>query len=44
MFSRIYISNNGGFAIFEPKVKKPGSAGRMIAVMPPQPPAHGRKS
>jgi hypothetical protein len=44
MFSRIYISNNGGFAIFEPKVKKPGSAGRMIAVMPPQPPGHGRKS
>jgi predicted aspartyl protease len=44
MFSRIYISNREGFAIFEPKMKKPGSLGRMIAVMPPQPPGHGHKS
>ncbi len=44
MFTRIYISNHGGFAIFEPKMKKPGSPGRMIAVMPPQLPGHGGKS
>ncbi len=44
MFSRIYISNREGFAIFEPKMKKPGSLGPMIAVMPPQPPGHGGKS
>jgi predicted aspartyl protease len=44
MFTRIYISNNGGFAIFEPKVKKHGPSGRMIADLPPQPPGHGRKS
>ncbi len=44
MFSRIYISNRKEFAIFEPKMKKPGSPGRMIAVMPPQPPGHGHKS
>lgn len=44
LFTRIYISNNGGFAIFEPKVKKPGSSGRMIAVLPPQAQGHGGKS
>jgi hypothetical protein len=44
MFTRIYISNSGGFAMFEPKVKKPGSPGRMMADLPPQPPGHGRKS
>ena len=31
IFSRIYISNRGGFAMFEPKVKKSGSPDRMIA-------------
>lgn len=44
MFTRIYISNNGGFAMFEPKVKKSGSSGRMIADLPPQAQWHGGKS
>jgi hypothetical protein len=44
MFTRIYISNKGGFAIFEPKVKKPRSAGRMIAGLPPRAVGHGGKS
>lgn len=44
MFTRLYISNSGGFAIFEPKVKKPGSSGRMIADLPPQAQGHGGKS
>jgi hypothetical protein len=36
LFARIYISNSGGFAIFEPKMKKPGSLDHMIASMTPQ--------
>jgi hypothetical protein len=44
IFSQIYISNSGGFAIFEPKVKKSRSSDRMLADLPPQPPGHGPKS
>lgn len=44
MFARIFISNSAGFAIFEPKTKKPKLPGRMIAVLPPPPPGHGHKS
>ena len=44
IFDRIYISNDGGFAIFEPKVKKPGPLDRMIADMTAQATAHGPKS
>jgi hypothetical protein len=36
IFSRIYISNNGGFAVFEPKQKKAGSLSGAIAALPPQ--------
>jgi predicted aspartyl protease len=36
LFARIYISNSGGFAMFEPKVKKPGPLDHMIAGMTPQ--------
>jgi predicted aspartyl protease len=36
IFARIYISNSGGFAMFEPKMKKPGSLDHMIAGMTPQ--------
>jgi hypothetical protein len=43
IFSRIYISNTGGFGIFEPKVKKSGTPDRMIAGLP-QAVAHGPKS
>jgi Aspartyl protease len=31
IFDRVYISNSGGFAMFEPKVQKPGPLDRMIA-------------
>jgi hypothetical protein len=42
IFARIYISNSGGFAMFEPKMKKPGSLDRMIAgITPPQAAPHG---
>jgi hypothetical protein len=43
IFSCIYISNSGGFAMFEPKMKKPGQLDRMIASVAPQgTPAGGR--
>jgi hypothetical protein len=42
IFSRIYISNRGGFAMFEPKQKKPGPLDRMIASLPPQAPGGSR--
>ena len=43
IFDRIYISNSGGFAMFEPKVKKRGPSDRMIASVTPQgAPAGGR--
>lgn len=35
IFSRIYISNSGEFAIFEPKMQKAGSSDRMVAVLRP---------
>ena len=35
IFDRIYISNSGGFAMFDPKVKKPGATDRMIAGLTP---------
>jgi Aspartyl protease len=42
IFARIYISNSGGFAMFEPKMKKPGPLDRMIAgVALPQATPHG---
>jgi hypothetical protein len=36
IFSRIYISNRGGFAIFEPKQKKPVPLDHMVASLPAQ--------
>jgi aspartyl protease len=36
IFTRIYISNSGGFAMFEPKQKKPGPLDGMIAGLSPQ--------
>jgi predicted aspartyl protease len=36
IFARIYISNSGGFAIFEPKMKKPSPLDHMIAGMTQQ--------
>ena len=44
IFDRIYISNREGFAMFEPKVKKPGPLDRMIAGLSSQASAHGPKS
>jgi hypothetical protein len=41
IFNRIYISNRGGFAMFEPKQKKPGPLNHMIASLPPQAPSGG---
>jgi hypothetical protein len=41
IFNLIYISNRGGFAMFEPKQKKPGPLNRMIASLPPQAPSGG---
>jgi hypothetical protein len=41
IFNRIYISNRGGFAMFEPKQKKPGPLNRMIASLPSQAPSGG---
>lgn len=35
IFARIYISNSGGFAMFEPKMKKPAPLDHMIARMTP---------
>ncbi len=34
IFSRIYISNRGGFAMFEPKQKKPVPLDHMMASLP----------
>jgi hypothetical protein len=39
IFNLIYISNRGGFAMFEPKQKKPGPLNRMIASLPSQAPS-----
>jgi Aspartyl protease len=36
IFNRIYISNSGGFAVFEPKQKKQGRQDRVFAALPPQ--------
>jgi predicted aspartyl protease len=36
LFARIYISNSGGFAMFEPKMKKPAPLDHMIAGIAPQ--------
>jgi hypothetical protein len=36
IFNRIYISNRGSFAIFEPKQKKPGPLDHMVASLPTQ--------
>jgi predicted aspartyl protease len=36
IFARIYISNSGGFAMFEPKMKKPAPLDHMIAGIAPQ--------
>ena len=36
IFGRIYISNSGGFAMFEPKTKKPAPLDHMIAGIAPQ--------
>lgn len=36
IFNRIYISNSGGFAMFEPKQKKPAPLTGVIAALPPQ--------
>lgn len=44
IFDRIYISNREGFAMFEPKIKKPGPLDRMIAGLNSQASAHGPKS
>jgi hypothetical protein len=41
IFNLIYISNRGGFAMFEPKQKKPGPLNRMIASLPSQAPSGG---
>lgn len=41
IFSRIYISNRGGFAMFEPKQKKPAPLDHMVASMPAQAPNGG---
>jgi Aspartyl protease len=41
IFSRIYISNRGGFAMFEPKQKKPSPLDGMIASLPAQAPGGG---
>jgi predicted aspartyl protease len=43
IFARIYISNSGGFAMFEPKTKKPAPLDHMIAkIAPPGAPGGGR--
>lgn len=44
VFDRIYISNSGTFAIFDPKVKKVRPQDGMIAGLGKQPGGHGRKS
>jgi hypothetical protein len=41
IFSRIYISNRGGFAMFDPKQKKPAPLDHMVASMPAQAPGGG---
>jgi hypothetical protein len=41
IFDRIYISNRGGFAIFDPKQKKPAPLKGVIAALPPQIAPHG---
>lgn len=44
VFDRIYISNSGTFAIFDPKVKKVRPQDGMVAGLGRQPAVHGRKS
>jgi hypothetical protein len=41
IFSRIYISNRGGFAMFEPKQKKPAPLDHMVASLPAHRPNGG---
>lgn len=43
IFNRLYISNSGGFAVFEPKQKKQSRQDRVFAALPPQgnAPHHG---
>jgi hypothetical protein len=41
IFDRIYISNRGGFAMFDPKQKKPAPLKGAIAELPPQSAPHG---
>jgi hypothetical protein len=42
IFNRVYISNRGGFAMFEPKQKKPGSLdGALATLSTPAPGTHG---
>jgi len=36
IFNRIYISNSGGFAMFEPKQPKSSALSGTIASLPPQ--------
>lgn len=44
VFDRIYISNSGTFAIFDPKVKKVRPQDGMVAGLRAQPVVHGPKS
>jgi hypothetical protein len=44
LFDRIYISNSGTFAIFEPKIKKERAQDHMLAGLGSQPVPHGPKS
>jgi hypothetical protein len=41
IFSRVFISNRGGFAIFEPKQKKAALLDHMVASLPAQAPGGG---
>jgi predicted aspartyl protease len=41
LFSRVFISNRGGFAMFEPKQKKPTPLDHMVASLPAQAPGGG---
>ena len=41
IFDRVYISNRGGFVMFDPKQKKPAPLKGVIAELPPQSAPHG---
>lgn len=41
LFSRVFISNRGSFAIFEPKQNKPAPLDHMVASLPAQAPGGG---